>query len=64
MGRPRKEKPILVKSFGTCLEALSFIDTLLKKGNTTGRIQSRPRPGGKLEFDWSVRYTGKEKEKE
>jgi hypothetical protein len=50
-----------VKGFGSCKEALNFIESLLTKKNKSGRLQSKRR-GNLLEWDWSVRYIGKEKE--
>ncbi len=50
-----------VKEFRTCEEALNFIDSLLTKKNTSGRMNCRQR-GKALEWDWFVKYIGKEKE--
>ena len=49
------------KKFTTCSEALDFIDKLLEKKNTTGRLHSKQQ-GTKLIWDWSVIYKEKGKE--
>ena len=60
MGRPKKERPELIKQCGTCLEALQFIEKLESKGNKSGRLHNTRRGVGDV-FSWSVTYKEREK---
>ena len=60
MGRPKKERPELIKQCDSCLDALHFIEKLEAKGNKSGRLNNT-RKGITDVWQWYVRYKEREK---